>query len=147
RVTAYLLYLVKSRLSRTFLRFFEVFSWAEAHENPSKAVVMRISAAFRIALAPDSLTIIPPGKHFVNTFFHFFRHFLFYAFPLQQSDIPTLHRYGYPLQDYEHHYQKLYSNSGAISYTQKQTSQATHTVRCLHYYIKRPGTERTGSFN
>ena len=33
---------------------------------------MRFSAAFRVALAPDSLTIIPPENHFVNTFFRFF---------------------------------------------------------------------------
>ncbi|WP_204651513.1 hypothetical protein, partial [Gemmiger formicilis] len=72
RVTAYLLYLVKFRLSRTFLRFFEVFSGAEAPEKPSKAVVMRFSAAFRVALAPDSSTIIPPRNHFVNTFFGIF---------------------------------------------------------------------------
>ena len=55
--------------------FFEVFSGTEVPEKPSKAVVMRLSAAFRVALAPDSLTIIPPGKHFVNTFFHFFDKF------------------------------------------------------------------------
>ena len=42
---------------------------------PSKAVVMRFSAAFRVALAPDSLTIIPPENHFVNTFFRFFDKF------------------------------------------------------------------------
>ena len=33
---------------------------------------MRFSAAFRVALAPDSLTIIPPEMPFVNTFFIFF---------------------------------------------------------------------------
>ena len=36
---------------------------------------MRFSAAFRVALAPDSLTIIPPENHFVNTFFIFFDKF------------------------------------------------------------------------
>ena len=71
-VTAYLLYLVKFRLSRTFLRFFEVFSRSEAPEKPPKAVVMRFSAAVCVALAPDSLTIIPPETPFVNTFFQFF---------------------------------------------------------------------------
>ena len=39
---------------------------------PSKAVVMRFSAATRVTLAPDSLTIIPPRTSFVNTFFQFF---------------------------------------------------------------------------
>ena len=36
---------------------------------------MRFSAVVAVALAPDSLTIIPPEKHFVNTFFIFFDKF------------------------------------------------------------------------
>jgi len=61
---------MKFRLSRTFFEIFlKFFSGAESLEMPSKAVVMRFSAAVCVALAPDSLTIIPPRKHFVNTFF------------------------------------------------------------------------------
>ena len=56
----------------TFLKF---FSRAEALEKPSKAVAMRFSAAVRVALAPDSLTIIPPENHFVNIFFQIFDNF------------------------------------------------------------------------
>ena len=55
--------------------FFEIF-WSffrsQSPEKPSKAVVMRFSAAVVFALAPDSLTIIPPRKAFVNTFFQIF---------------------------------------------------------------------------
>ena len=66
-------------ISQKFLfvkNFFEIFLkfflGAKLLENPSKAVVMRFSAAVVVALAPDSLTIIPPGIHFVNTFFQIF---------------------------------------------------------------------------
>ena len=41
--------------------------------NPFQAVPMRFSGLPPRAPAPDSLTIIPPGLPFVNTFFRFFR--------------------------------------------------------------------------
>ena len=41
---------------------------------------MRFSAAVRVALAPDSLTIIPPRTSFVNTFFSFFLQILTFFF-------------------------------------------------------------------
>ena len=40
--------------------FLKFFSKLRSFKKPSKAVVMRFSAALRVALAPDSLTIIPP---------------------------------------------------------------------------------------
>ncbi|HIZ48042.1 MAG TPA: hypothetical protein H9810_04920, partial [Candidatus Gemmiger excrementavium] len=40
--------------------FLKFFLRAKLLEKPSKAVVMRFSAAVVVALAPDSLTIIPP---------------------------------------------------------------------------------------
>ena len=46
RVTAYLLYLMKFLLSRTFSRFFEVFSWAEAPRKSLKGCCYAVFSGF-----------------------------------------------------------------------------------------------------
>ena len=55
--------------------FLKFFSKLRSFEKPSKAVVMRFSAVVAVALAPDSLTILPHPVSFVNDFFAFFSTF------------------------------------------------------------------------
>ncbi|EFB74667.1 hypothetical protein, partial [Subdoligranulum variabile] len=52
-----------------FLKFFQE---PKLPKSPQRLLLCGFSAAVAFALAPDSLTIIPPRTHFVNTFFQFF---------------------------------------------------------------------------
>ncbi|WP_295420216.1 hypothetical protein, partial [uncultured Subdoligranulum sp.] len=52
-----------------FLKFFQE---PKLPKSPQRLLLCGFSAAVVVALAPDSLNIIPPGIGFVNTFFQIF---------------------------------------------------------------------------